>query len=156
MKLILFLLVILITGCQWQKEFSKTEKAKTEEKKDVETKVSEEKTLKTNDSTYEKRIFEIFGKIKTGDTVINNVTTPVYNYYPQARYIEEKGNVSKTEDTNKKDTSNKDNSVTKSETITDENKSSKGSFMSMGWLIGLGFVLLVIGYLFSKLKISLK
>jgi len=156
MKLILFMLAILITGCQFQKEFSKTEKAKTEEKKDIETNISKEESSKTNDSSYVRKMIEIFSKVKRGDTVINNITTPVYNYYPEVRYTEESGKVSKTEDANKSDTSSKDKSIIKEDKTSEQDSKYKGGVLSLGSMIGLGILLLIIGYLFSKLKISLK
>lgn len=155
LNLLLVLAWSMLPGCQWQ--FSKAKQASdsTSVKKEstTEVKEGEKKTVTDSTAAFFKKILEWTVKEKVGDTTINNITTPVYNYYP-VRYTEETGtvNVKRDEFQRYKDSVNKAKSDSTKVETSSLDKSSKGSFLNPWMLAFIAIIILLIGRLTNKLK----
>lgn len=153
LALLVAMVVFFSSGCEVLKTKRTARTDSTSVVKTDSTSVKKMDAGNKTDSTWWREIINFLPKGK--DTVINNTTVPVYNYYP-AQIIREGGRVSKEEWQRYMDSVNRARADSTTKTVQEETKIKETKVLSFWQIVGIaagvGFIFFVLG----KLKISLK
>lgn len=119
------------------------------------TRVTKSDAGTRNDSTWWREVINLFPRTQSGDTVINNTTVPVYNYYP-AQIIREGGSISKEDWLRMTDSVNKVKADSTRVNKVEETKSKETKVLGVGQIIAIALGAAVFVTLLSKLKIGIR
>lgn len=145
------LLVLLFSSCTITRKSQKASSDSTNVSKVDSSYLKKTDQGNKSDSTWWKEIINFFPK----DTVINNTTVPVYNYYP-SQIIREGGTFNREEWERKFDSLGKSKSDTTTVSKTAESKSKETKVLNIWQTIGLCIGVFIVLTLLSKIKISLR
>ena len=159
---ILFLLLIaaigtmilfFASGCTVLKKRQSSSRDSVAVKTSDSTSVKKSETGSKYDSTWWREIISFLPK--GGDSIINNTTVPVNNYYP-SQIIREGGTISKEWLQRYMDSVNASKKDTTSVTSQQQSSSTERKILSFWQIIGLCAGVCFVMILISKLKISFK
>lgn len=107
--------------------------------------------LNRKDCTYHRETI-YFGK---GDTTINNVTTPIHNYYP-TQIVRESGSFSREDYLRITDSLNRAKTDSTKVNTQEESKSKETKVLGFWQILGIAMGAGLFFFLLGKLKIGLK